>query len=116
MADSPTFAVDVRLQPATNGRSGEVQVAVVTVVGELDLSTVPVLRQKLTEAICPACAAVVVDLAAVDFIDASGVGALVGAAGEASRAGVKFVLREPSTSVERMLDLAGLDGILEVEG
>jgi anti-anti-sigma factor len=90
-------------------------VAVVVVAGEIDLSTVSKLRQTLAHVIAAPRQEVVVDLAAVEFIDASGVGVLVGAAGEAGRAGVKFRLRAPSPSVERVLDLAHLDGALEVE-
>jgi anti-sigma B factor antagonist len=55
-----------------------------------------------------------VDLAAVEFIDASGVGALVGAAADAARAGVRFRLQAPSPPVERVLNLARLDGSLGV--
>jgi anti-sigma B factor antagonist len=90
-------------------------VAVVVVAGEIDLSSVPKLREAMAHVIAPPRREVVVDLAGVEFIDASGVGALVGAAGEAARAGVKFRLRTPSPSVERVLDLAQLDATLEVE-
>jgi anti-anti-sigma factor len=90
-------------------------VAVVVVAGEIDVSTVPKLRQTLARAMAPPREEVVVDLAAVEFIDASGVGVLVGAAGEAAREGVKFRLHAPSPSVQRVLDLAQLDGTLEVE-
>jgi anti-anti-sigma factor len=88
---------------------------VVAVAGEVDLSTVSELRQTLTEVIGPPRREVIVDLAAVDFIDAGGVGALVGAASEAARAGVKFRLQTPSPPVDRVLSLAKLDGSIEVE-
>jgi anti-anti-sigma factor len=90
-------------------------VAVVVVAGEIDLSSVPKLRETLAHVLAPPRREVVVDLAAVEFIDASGVGVLVGAAGEAARTGVKFWLRTPSPSVERVIDLAHLDRTLEVE-
>jgi anti-sigma B factor antagonist len=76
---------------------------------------VPRLRQMLARVMAPPRAKVVIDLAAVEFIDASGVGMLVGAAAEAARADVKFRLHAPSPVVERVLDLAELDGVLEVE-
>jgi anti-sigma B factor antagonist len=89
--------------------------AVVVVAGEIDLSSVPKLRDSLAYALASPRREVVVDLAGVEFIDASGVGVLVGAASEAARTGVKFRLRRPSPSVGRVLQLAHLDGTLEVE-
>jgi anti-sigma B factor antagonist len=88
---------------------------VVVVEGEIDISTMPELRQTLAKVIAQRREEVIVDLAAVEFIDASGVGVLVGAAGEAARAGVKFRLHAPSPPVERVLTLAQLDGSLEVQ-
>jgi anti-sigma B factor antagonist len=102
--------------PATSWAEGSnAPVAVVVVAGEIDLSTMPELRLTLANVITPPREEVVVDLAAVEFIDASGVGVLVGAAGEAARAGVKFRLHAPSPAVERVLNLAKLDDSLEVE-
>lgn len=114
MADRVPFAVEVRFEEGRRGpKSGSM--AVVAVTGEVDLSTVPELRRRLTEAISAPRSEVVVDLAAVDFIDASGVGVLLGAAGEAARAGVPFRLHAPSPLVERVLNLTRVDGALEVE-
>jgi anti-anti-sigma factor len=56
-----------------------------------------------------------VDLAAVEFIDASGVGAFVGAAAAAARAGVKFRLEAVSPQVERVFDLTRVDGTLATD-
>ena len=79
-------------------------------------------RARWTSPRCRSCAArsnrviapprqeVVVDLAAVEFIDASGIGARVGAAAAAARAGVRFRLQAPSPPVERVLELARVDG------
>jgi anti-sigma B factor antagonist len=97
------------------GEGSDGPLAVVFVAGEIDLSTMPELRRTLTKVIAPPREEVVVDLAAVEFIDASGVGVLVGAAGEAARAGVKFRLQALSPQVERVLHLAQLDGNLEVQ-
>ena len=102
MADRVPFAVDVRFERAHGG------VAIVAVAGEVDLATVSELRSALNRVIAPPRQEVVVDLAAVEFIDASGIGALVGAA--AARAGVRFRLKAPSPPVERVLELARADG------
>jgi anti-sigma B factor antagonist len=114
VADRVPFAVEVRFEEGRRGRKRG-SMAVVAVTGEVDLSTVPELRRRLTEAISAPPSEVVVDLAGVDFIDASGVGVLLGAAGEAARAGVSFRVQSPSPLVERVLNLTRVDGALEVE-
>jgi anti-sigma B factor antagonist len=51
-----------------------------TVIGELDVSSAPKLRQALVElaAAAPGPPLVVVDLAGVDFLDSTGLGVLLG--------------------------------------
>jgi anti-sigma B factor antagonist len=127
MADRVPFALDVRFDGADfDGPDASAEllrdtvaldhtVAIVTVAGEVDLATVAELRSTLNRVMTAPRQEVVVDLAAVDFIDASGVGVLVGAAAAAARAGVKFRLKAPSPSVKRVLDLARLDGSLATE-
>src|SRR5438552_17384656 len=118
MADRVPLTVDVRFEEARRGdRHASAErapdsVAIVAVAGEVDLATVSELRSALSQVIVPRCREVMVDLAAVEFIDASGVGALVGAAAAAARAGVRFRLQAPSPPVERVLGLARLDGSL----
>jgi anti-sigma B factor antagonist len=121
MADAIPFVVDVRVERARPSHQGpgaerpDNSVAIVAVAGEVDLATVPELRSTLSRVIASPHQEVVVDLAAVDFMDASGVGALVGAAAEAARRGVRFRLDAPSPSVARVLDLARLDGSLGLD-
>lgn len=52
---------------------------VVVVVGEVDVYTASVLREKLSEVIDGDHADVVVDLTGVGFLDSTGLGVLVGA-------------------------------------
>ncbi|HEY5836507.1 STAS domain-containing protein [Streptomyces sp.] len=52
---------------------------VVTVAGEMDLISSPVVRQKVHEAVAEGRRSVVLDLAGVRFCDSSGVGVLIGA-------------------------------------
>jgi len=53
--------------------------------------------------------AVVIDMAAVTFIDSRGLRVL----GRALRAGAHIVIRDPSTVVRRALDVAHLNELLE---
>jgi anti-sigma B factor antagonist len=53
--------------------------AVVDVTGEIDVYTAPKLREKLIELVSEGTYQVVVNLEAVDFLDSTGLGVLVGA-------------------------------------
>ena len=82
----------------------------VVVTGAVDLDTSPQLRLALQQALdnVDGPTGLVVDLSAVDFMDATGLGVLVGAANRAKRAGGDVRLRAPSPAVLRVLDVGGL--------
>ena len=88
-------------------------VMTVTVAGELDLATSPLLSQ-LVDACClrKGLTTIVLDVREVRFIDVTGLGALL-AAREATRVlGGGLVLVGPCRPVERLIQLAKLDGEL----
>ncbi|HEY1465939.1 MAG TPA: STAS domain-containing protein [Acidimicrobiales bacterium] len=88
---------------------------IVTVTGEIDFSTAPRLRRALAEALHARGPETVVDLSAVSFIDASGIGVLMGAVNLAHSEGGQLVLRHPSRPVLFLLDLMELHGVLGIE-
>ena len=51
--------------------------AVLSVAGEIDLGTAPQLRERLMELVDQGHRRIVVDLTATDFLDSTGLGALV---------------------------------------
>jgi anti-anti-sigma factor len=108
-----------RLEIAVNGnRNGthpETGPRVVAVSGEVDTVTAPRLRQALEDALETGPPAVTVDLADVSFIDASGIGVLVSVAKQANSMDRKLTLGAPSQAVLRVLEAAGLGGVLDVE-
>jgi anti-anti-sigma factor len=55
------------------------------------------------------------DLSGLDFIDSTGLGAIVGLAGEADEAGLTFALRDPSARARRILEVTGLLGAWPIE-
>jgi anti-sigma B factor antagonist len=80
--------------------------------GELDIATAPELS-RLLEGLRRRHHAVVVDLAEVTFIDSTGLSALMDARAESSRDGWHFTVRRPSPAVRRVVELAGLEHVLD---
>ena len=101
---SPEFAVVVTAAGAET---------IVTVRGDVDISTAPVLRHALVQAEARhhgalASGPVVVDLSGVTFLDARGLDVLVGAETRARRRGGHIVLRRPSRMTLRVLEFTRL--------
>jgi anti-anti-sigma factor len=80
--------------------------------GEIDSYTAPALAERLN-ADPPA---EVVDVAGVTFIDSSGLRILVEVHQQRVAAGSRLVLRSPSAAVQRLLEISGLAGHLDVAG
>ncbi len=51
---------------------------IVSVGGEIDVYTAPKLRDKITELVAAGCYHMVIDMEAVEFLDSTGLGVLVG--------------------------------------
>jgi anti-sigma B factor antagonist len=81
---------------------------IVSVAGEIDIATVDRLRERLS-ALAAAGLPLVADLDQVSFIDATGLGALAGAARQAAAHGVSLhvVCARPQT--RRLFRVTGLD-------
>jgi anti-anti-sigma factor len=90
-------------------------VAVVKVVGEVDMATAPEMERVLLDVVEQGPADVVVDMAEVGFIDVIGIGILANAAQEARASGGSVTLRDPGRQVRRVCDLVGLNGALPIE-
>lgn len=84
----------------------------VVVVGEVDLQTAPVLRQRLAEATEHGIGDVVVDLGAVGFLDSTGLNALLGARAALHRLGRQLRVEQLSTRVLRVFEVAGVADLL----
>jgi RNA polymerase sigma-B factor len=90
----------------------------VHVRGEIGRDTAERLRLDLRRAVAMVTSTegrIVVDLAAVPLIDATGVAVLLDAAAVATSAKVRMVLAAPRPYVARLLDLSGLGGQFAVE-
>jgi anti-sigma B factor antagonist len=91
----------------TAGTSGR---AVIRVGGDVDIDTAPSLRYAVRELLQEGTHDLVVDLSAVDFIDSTGLGVLVGALKDAQRNGGSLELM---CTQRRMLSLLHLTGLNE---
>jgi len=82
--------------------------AIVTVAGEIDISTVTQLRERLFE-LAPSGRPLIANLDRVGFIDSAGLSALVGAAKRAAGYGgsLQVICARPTT--RQLLRLTGLD-------
>jgi anti-sigma B factor antagonist len=87
-------------------------VAVVSIVGDIDLASAPALRTRLLHAARQKLP-VRVDLHECDFIDSVGVGLLIGAARRARTAGLSFQT-VGSTRVLRVFQLCQVEDVLGV--
>ncbi|MDX6556569.1 MAG: hypothetical protein QOD86_2764 [Miltoncostaeaceae bacterium] len=95
--------IDVRHGP------GEVLLAV---DGELDLGTAPELEAALAEVLASGIRPrVVLNLAGVGFLDASGIGCIQGAGRRAAASGGPLVVLEPSGPARRILELCDLGAL-----
>jgi anti-sigma B factor antagonist len=87
---------------------------VLSLKGELDLRTAPSLRLQLADVVRRCDADVVLDLEGVEFIDSTGLAAMLNALRRLTRAGRRLVLVCPDGPVRRILSLTRLDGTFTV--
>jgi len=98
---------ELRLRIETLG-TGPGATVVVWVSGEIDMASVPALRDVFELAVEPG-SHLVVDLAGVQFINRAGVTALSAAADMARGSGGTFSLRRPSPVSRKVLRILGLE-------
>ena len=95
---------DLRRTTADDGYN---KTAILTVIGEVDLSSAPLLRDALTQSFLEA-QRIVVDARQVTFLDMSGAGLVLAAAHRAAHDGRRFIVI-PSPQVRHVLALVDLD-------
>jgi anti-sigma B factor antagonist len=83
---------------------------VVSVLGDVDLSTSPTLREALANAVGRRLN-VVVDLSRATFLDSTGLGDLVRGREEALEIGRQFHLVVTNPRIQRVLQITGLDEV-----
>lgn len=86
---------------------------VVSVSGELDLSTAPTLQGDLVALLQKGRNALVLDMSEVGFMDSTALGMLVTVHGMAKEAGGSLVLSGAQKQVRRVAEITGLEELFE---
>jgi len=81
---------------------------VVTVRGDIDLASAADFESALQTALAGSPASIVIDLAALSFMDSSGLRVLVSLSKEAESRGATLGLRNIPRHAQRVLDITGL--------
>ncbi|MEU9172136.1 STAS domain-containing protein [Streptomyces sp. NPDC048420] len=86
--------------------------ALITLAGEIDLESAPLVRASLERCLRDGIRAIDVDLTAVTFCDCSGLNAFLHAAQQTTVVGGTLRLHYPPKTLARILDLAGCGFLL----
>jgi anti-sigma B factor antagonist len=85
-----------------------------TVTGELDLVSSPVLERELERAYGSDADLIALDLRGLEFMDSTGVHLMVKAQQRAAQAGRRLALVKGGEQVQRVLDLTGVGDLVRI--
>lgn len=100
--------------PLTISSSRTDDEVVLALKGELDPHTAPLLQHQVDHAIEAGASSLVLDLAQLGFIDSSGLRVIISAHKEMRSRDGRLVLRSPSPTARRLLDITGLLDHIEI--
>ena len=87
------------------------------ILGDIDHHSAKGVREKIDKAMLELSPRLVLlDLSAVEFMDSSGLGLILGRYNTATEICAEFKIYSPSSSVKRILELAGIERIIKIEG
>ncbi|MBW8705587.1 Anti-sigma-B factor antagonist [Streptomyces sp. MBT84] len=86
--------------------------ALITLAGEIDLESAPLVRGSLERCLRDGIRTIDVDLTRVTFCDCSGLNAFLHAAQQTTMAGGTLRLHRPPTTLAQILDLTGCQFLL----
>ena len=112
-------------QPAFPGREpidGDLEVIVssaearheVRLLGELDMSTAPRLRDELARLTSDGARLVTLDLSDLAFIDSTGLSTLITALKHLRQQGGDLALRSPTPGTRKVLEITGLTQVFSI--
>jgi len=87
---------------------------VVSLRGELDLASAPLLQSEIQSSEIVSAAVLVLDLQELNFIDSTGLRVLLGAHKSSAERGQEFAVTRGSPQVQRLLSITGVGEHLRV--
>jgi anti-sigma B factor antagonist len=88
--------------------------SVLAVSGEVDVATVPRMREQLHTLVAQGDNRIVVDLDAVDFLDSTGLGVLVGALKRVRSSGGDLQLICTQPRIRKVFEVTGLTKVFSI--
>jgi anti-sigma B factor antagonist len=88
--------------------------AVVTVAGEIDVYTSPLLQERLVEVLRDGISSIVLDLSAVTFLDSTGLGVLITGLKRCRSAEGDLSLVTAQPNVLKVLEITGLNDVFQI--
>jgi len=89
-------------------------VPILRVIGEIDVTSVETLRQRIQEQFDQGAESLAFDLTQLSFIDSMGIGALFGAKRRAAERQGEVFLLEPSGVLQRLLSLLSMEAMFTI--
>ena len=92
-------------------------ILVAQITGDVDHHSAKLVREKIDLAMFEKKPSLVLlDLSLVDFMDSSGLGLILGRFNTAKELGAELKILSPSRSVQKVLELAGIERLIKIEG
>lgn len=88
--------------------------AIARLEGELDIATIPALRERLFGVPRPGVRLLIIDLSGVSFCDVAGLAVLIGTQRRATARGIVVRLAAPGPQLAKLLRITGLDHRLTI--
>jgi anti-anti-sigma factor len=82
--------------------------------GELDVSTAPLLRDRLAEVTDELETELVLDIGGLTFIDSTGLSLIVSEHKALKARGARLVVCSPTRMAQRLFEISGLDAVLSI--
>jgi anti-sigma B factor antagonist len=116
MTEDPALAERLEDMPGTLhiATSGDGDQRLVEVIGELDVSTSPRLREVMLDLIDDGARTIVIDMSQLNLLDSTGLGVLVGVLKRVLQHGGDLELRSPRHGARRVLEITGLDRVFTI--
>lgn len=99
---------------ATEIRKAEPAHALVMLAGELDVSNVGQLYEQLAQLTREGVRHIALNLAELEFIDSTGLSAIIAAHKRAEALGGELIIFSPSQSIRRLFTVTGIDTYLNI--